>query len=153
LTLFIAIWGDNPQIAQSERDSSRPDIAVTTSSPPAPQAPNSFISTLSEPFPFLNAAFITRQEPMKVFYIQEAPPYNRFALKFWLDTGEEPFWLRLPQLSGTGLSLNRNTNETRLNTLNIQRSGRDYTQFELRIPSGFSRYLRESSPRGFFLLI
>jgi hypothetical protein len=149
LTLFVAIVGGNQQVAAAEREYSQPNISDSFN---FSTGPSKDILINSGPYQFLNGFLSIHRGLITPFNIKEAPPYNRLAIAFLLETNPQPYWLRNPQSSGS-FNFIRTTTVTKLQTANNYRLSRYFTQSEMYIPSNFSSLLQESSPPGFFLLI
>jgi hypothetical protein len=134
--LAAAIAGDNQSVARAANNISTPDRAALSVSPSEPVNTNNSSPATSTISPF-----------------NEAPLSKALINIFLFDHSPQPCWLSLAPNQGQGLTLNPVSPQAKLAAANIRRTAGKCRHSELHMPLWCSRYLLESSPPGFFLLI
>jgi hypothetical protein len=88
-----------------------------------------------------------------IYATKDVPFSSKSITNFLFDNNPQPCYFKLAETQEQTITLNRVPHETRLSSASSHRFSQCNRQSELLMPQSCSRYLLESSPPGFFLLI
>jgi hypothetical protein len=148
----ITIVGGNQQLALFENPApaSALEAAPVT---PTEMVPGDIRSLSLTGVPSSFQDLLTNCTQYIIYATKDGPFSSKSITHFLFDNNPQPCYLKLAETQEHTITLNRVSHETRLSSASSHRYSQRNRQSELLMPQSCSRYLLESSPPGFFLLI